>query len=72
MSVSYGASEASPTPAYGHGGRRTPSSLRRAIKNVSHATPLSYQTGLRLFCAYITDAYYGWPAGSEDRFRRVK
>ncbi|MGW0595285.1 hypothetical protein [Streptosporangium sp. NPDC002607] len=51
---------------------RTPSSPRRAIKNASHATPLSYQTGLRQFCDYITDPYYGWPAECEDCFRRAK
>ncbi|MEV6602409.1 tyrosine-type recombinase/integrase [Actinoplanes sp. NPDC051346] len=40
----------------------------RAVKHVSHATLLGYQTTLRQFCDYITDPHYGWPTECENRF----
>lgn len=38
---------------------------------LAHSTVRGYQLTLRLFCEFITDARYGWPAECEQRFGEV-
>lgn len=35
---------------------------------LAHATVRGYQVTLRLFCEFVTDARYGWPAECETTF----
>lgn len=38
---------------------------------ITFATAREYQTTLRMFCGYVTDARYGWPAQCVERFGRA-
>lgn len=38
---------------------------------LAHSTVRGYQLTLRLFCEFVTDARYGWPAECEQRFGEV-
>jgi hypothetical protein len=45
--------------------------LRARRPNFSVATARGYQNALQMFCAYLTDARYGWPSTCLERFGRV-
>jgi site-specific recombinase XerD len=45
--------------------------LRSRRLRFSVSTGRNYQNGLRLFCEYVTDARYGWPARCLERFGEV-
>jgi integrase len=40
----------------------------RAVRNLRRSTLRGYQLAVKLFCSYITDPAYGWPAECELRF----
>lgn len=40
----------------------------RAVRGLRGSTLRGYQQALRLFCAYVTDPVYDWPAECERRF----
>lgn len=40
----------------------------RAIRNLRASTLRGYQLAVKLFCAYVTDPGYGWPAECESLF----
>ena len=40
----------------------------RSIRRVTQSTIRSYQTSLKLFCAYISNPDYGWDRLCEQRF----
>ena len=40
----------------------------RAVRHLRRSTLRSYMLAVRLFCHYITDPAYDWPAECEDRF----
>ena len=40
----------------------------RAVRGLRRSTLRGYQIAVRLFCGYITDPAYGWPAECETRF----
>ncbi|WP_243713005.1 site-specific integrase [Actinomadura sp. 6K520] len=40
----------------------------RAVRNLRASTLRSYQLAVKLFCSYITDPAYGWPAECELHF----
>ncbi|GAB3583386.1 tyrosine-type recombinase/integrase [Calidifontibacter terrae] len=40
----------------------------RSLRHAKATTVRGYQTGLRLFCAYVTSADYGWPSACEQHF----
>jgi hypothetical protein len=40
----------------------------RAVRHVRASTMRGYQIALRLFCSYITDSAYDWPAQCQQRF----
>lgn len=42
--------------------------LRGGDRPAAHSTVRNYQTSLRLFCEFVTDARYGWAAECETRF----
>jgi hypothetical protein len=39
----------------------------RAIRRLAHSTLRNYQLSIKLFCHYITDRAYAWPAECEER-----
>ncbi|MGW7007343.1 tyrosine-type recombinase/integrase [Streptomyces sp. NPDC054933] len=45
--------------------------LRSRRKTFAVSTGRNYQNTLRMFCDYITDARYGWPAKCLDKFGQV-
>lgn len=45
--------------------------IRSGNPGFAVSTGRQYQTTLRMFCAFITDARYGWPAVCLERFGRV-
>jgi site-specific recombinase XerD len=47
------------------------SSLVSGSRPLAHSTIRSYQITLELFCGYLTDGRYGWPAECERRFGEV-
>lgn len=47
------------------------SSMTSGPRPLTHSTIRSYQVTLRLFCQYVTDGRYGWPAECEARFGQV-
>jgi integrase/recombinase XerC len=40
----------------------------RAVRGLRRSTLRGYQMAVRLFCQYVTDPAYGWPAECEARF----
>ena len=40
----------------------------RAVRRLRRSTLRGYQIAVRLFCGYVTDPAYGWPAECETRF----
>ncbi|MET7571277.1 tyrosine-type recombinase/integrase [Streptomyces sp. NPDC005492] len=47
------------------------SHLRSASRPVAVSTARGYEVVLRLFCAFVTDSRYGWPAECVRRFGRA-
>jgi site-specific recombinase XerD len=45
--------------------------LRSGPRPIQVSTARGYQTTLRLFCEYVLDARYGWPATCMERFGQV-